>query len=234
MALVPAGRFDMGSTREAERPVHSVELPAFCMDITEVTVGAYAECARAKSCVPAWTTVRWANIGDDRDDPRPQCNGDRADRREHPVNCVDLAQASSFCAFARKRLPTEEEWEHAARGDESRVYAWGASAPGTQLCWAGEGNDVGIGRRLATCRAGAYPLGASTEGIQDLAGNVWEWTSSKHSKDYASPPDDTAYVMRGGGWGTRDAADVRGATRKWLPRSYRNYYLGFRCVADAR
>lgn len=222
----------MGSDREQERPAHDVDVGAFCMDVTEVTVAAYGACARAKGCPPAWTTAVWANIGEGRYVPRALCNADRADRADHPANCVDHLQATAYCAWAKKRLPTEEEWEHAARGDESRVFPWGASRPGTQLCWSGEGNDVGIGKQLGTCVVGTHPDGNSTEGVADLAGNVWEWTASKFSRDYASPPDDSAYVTRGGGWGTRDPDDVRAAHRKWLPPSYRNYYLGFRCVAD--
>jgi formylglycine-generating enzyme required for sulfatase activity len=231
MAFIPAGRYDMGAKREHEFPIHSVEVRAICMDITETTVDAFAECAAAKACKPAYDTAVWANIGDGRYTKREQCNAGHTDRGDHPVNCVDLLQSTAYCKWRGKRLPTEEEWEHAARGDESRTYPWGASEPGTQLCWSGDGNDVG--KRASTCPVGSYPLGASTEGVQDLAGSVWEWTSSKYSDDYASPRYDSAYVTRGGGWGTKEPSDVRGAFRKWLPRSYRNYYLGFRCVLDA-
>ncbi len=202
------------------------------MDHTEVTVAAYSACVRASACTPAWITAVWANIGDGRYQPRALCNVDRADRANHPQNCVDHIQATAYCQWSNARLPTEEEWERAARGDNARVYPWGDAPPTTQLCWSALGNGVGIGKRLGTCNVDAHAAGATREGIVGLAGNVWEWTSSKHSNDYASPRDDSAYVTRGGGWGTSDAADVRGSYRKWLPRSYRNYYLGFRCVAE--
>jgi len=117
-ALVPAGRFIV-----AER-YDTGSADAFCMDVTEVTVAAYANCVAANACLEPD-----AYAEDDREDRRA-CNWKRPGAELHPVNCVDWAEATAYCAWANQRLPTEEEWEWAARGGlDARKYPWGAAEP---------------------------------------------------------------------------------------------------------
>jgi formylglycine-generating enzyme required for sulfatase activity len=218
MVLVPAGTFMMGSNDgdPDEKPVHQVRVNAFWMDTTEVTVAAYAACVRAGSCAAAAT-------------PNQYCNGNKSDRQSHPVNCVSWDEAGAYCAWANKRLPTEEEWEYAARGSDGRKYPWGNEAPGSQLCWDGEGSDLGKGIRLTTCAVGSYSSGRSPFGLFDMAGNVWEWTSSGHSADYSKNRTNDARVIRGGSWNDSVASVVRGAFRSRYAPSFRPVTLGFRC-----
>jgi formylglycine-generating enzyme required for sulfatase activity len=211
MVEVPAGTFDMGASDVADAPVHVVRLAAFKIDKTGVTVAAYAVCVDAGRCTVPDTTKF--------------CNWKVSGRENHPVNCVDLNQATEFCSFAGKRLPTEEEWEYAARGNDGRKYPWGNAAPSNQLCWSGQGSDLG-GDRRSTCPVGSYPSGASPFGVLDLAGNVWEWTSSTFDTAGAAP------VLRGSAWSFEDAAFMRAAGRHKGAPVLRGYMLGFRCARN--
>ena len=128
MVPVPAGTFRMGSPDEIgdanEHPQHKVTLSAYCIDRTEVTVKAYAACVAAKGCsTPSLPVSGAGNSADDVKRYGRFCN--RGDRPDHPVNCVDWNQAAAYCTWAGKRLPTEAEWEYAARGTDGRVYPWG-------------------------------------------------------------------------------------------------------------
>src|SRR5262249_22284856 len=134
------------------------------------------------------------------------CNYGVPGRGDHPINCVDWLQADAFCKAYGKRLPTEEEWEWAARGGaRGTTYPWGDEPPGKQVCWDGEGSELGKGSRQLTCAVGSHRAGDSPLGIHDLAGNVWEWTSSIHTAE--------ARVYRGGGWSAGDAPGVRASDR---------------------
>lgn len=233
MALIPTGTFSMGSNDGAadEKPVHQVTVSSFWMDMTEVTVAEYGACVSASGCVPAPTAVNWDGLSNaDRSKYSERCNGAKADRQDHPINCVDWNQAMAYCAWAKKRLPTEEEWEYAARGTEGRKYPWGNSEPSSQLCWDGNGNDLGKGNRKNTCQVGSHPSGKSPFGLQDMAGNVVEWTSSQSSEDYNKPRDEAFRVIRGGRWLDDKPAGVRGARRAMFPPSERSYVVGFRCA----
>jgi formylglycine-generating enzyme required for sulfatase activity len=216
------------------------------MDETEVTVGAFRGCVDAARCKP-FETVDWTGISEaDRKKRSQACNWGKPDRDRHPINCVDWDQATAFCAWAAKRLPTEEEWEYAARGTEGRKYPWGDSEPGPSLLnacgsecteWAKKnlsaewkpmypGNDGWP----TTAPVGAFPAGASPLGLLDMAGNVWEWTSSGWSDDYSKNRTTDGRVDRGGGWSNVDASDVRGASRSWFGPSLRSLILGLRCA----
>jgi formylglycine-generating enzyme required for sulfatase activity len=179
------------------------------VDETEVLVGAYAQCVTAGSCTAPGTDGNCMDI---------VAGGD-----DHPVNCVYWAQAVEYCAWRDKRLPTEWEWEWAARGrDEGRIHPWGDEAPGDRACWwFADPTPTG------TCSAGSYsPDGDSRDGIVDLAGNVWEWTDDWHN----GPP---LRVVRGGTWANMDPDQLSASHRLGLDPEFRSQYFGFRCVRTA-
>jgi formylglycine-generating enzyme required for sulfatase activity len=221
MAALPGGTYIMGATKRSAR------VQPFLLDVTEVTVAAYGECVEAGRCSAAFDTVGWAGMTDQ---DRKQwsewsryCNRSKRDRADHPINCVDWRQATAYCAAVGKRLPTEEEWEWAARGAErGTTYPWGDDPPrGDQLCWNGGERDR-IADALGTCAVGGHPMADSPHAVKDLAGNVWEWTSRVNGH-------------RGGDWSHSDPAMFSAAYRSmWDHPEYRNVYIGFRCAKDAR
>ncbi len=204
MALVPRGTYTTG------HPKHEATIPALCMDLTETTADAYSACVKAGKCsgdnlkCSAQATYEAAGMGD------------------HPIVCVDFAQANAYCAAQGKRLPSDEEWEWAARGGSAgNPFPWGKDTPKGKVCWSGEAPLTG------TCPVGATPAGDNPQGIHDLAGNVFEWTTSRYDK--AGP----MRVGRGGSW--RDAGPegikVTRAGPGFLAR-YRCGFLGIRCVVE--
>ncbi len=217
MRELPGGSYVMGGTLNVdERPPHAVTMRVFCIDETEVTVEAYARCVAAGTCAAAGTEA--------------QCNGAVAGRGTHPINCVTFDQAQAFCSFAGKRLPTEEEWEYAARGTDGRIYPWGGFAPTGNACWSGTGNDVGVGNRRSTCPVGSYPAGASPFGLLDMAGNVMEWTAGGYSSSYTAARDPRQPVYRGGSWSHSNLDMLRTTTRVRGTLTDRNSGLGMRCA----
>jgi formylglycine-generating enzyme required for sulfatase activity len=203
----------------------------FLLDPTEVTVVAYLACVHAGRCTPAGTEVRWEGITPaERGRWAGACNGDRADRADHPVNCVDWDQARAYCAFAGKRLPTEEEWEWAARnGAAGTTHPWGDDPPADQACWSGGARDA---PRSGTCPVGSHPIGATRSGIQDLAGGVWEWTATHDVilPDSRGRGGSPARIVRGGGWGDVVPGTLTAAHRAKDPPGARAADLGFRCA----
>jgi len=249
MVEIPSGSYLMGADDgdADERPTHQVTVAGFCMDRTEVTVAMYEECVSRSLCSPAWKTADWPGIDEEDQKLDSQfCTGGRPELGDHPINCVDWSQADTYCRAVGKRLPTEEEWEYAARGTDGRTYPWGNEAPGANLLNALGDECVAMGERLgrpgwksmfngsdgweSTAPVGSYPAGASPFGVLDMAGNVWELTSSGHSQDYLSERDDEAHVIRGGGWGYGDPSFVRTANRGTNPPAYRGADIGFRCA----
>jgi formylglycine-generating enzyme required for sulfatase activity len=212
MIAVPAGEFEMGSTDGSpdERPRHRVAVSAFAIDATEVTVRAYAACVDAGAC---------------RRTPKSDaCNFGKDDKGDHPMNCVDWNDAGTFCAWGGKRLPSEEEWEYVARGD-GRKYPWGDVEIGDRACWNRHGGKLG------TCAVASHLAGDTPLGVHDLAGNVWEWTSSTFASDYGKPRGSSSLrVTRGGGWGSADEADLRTTTRGRRRPDHRSDVIGFRCA----
>jgi formylglycine-generating enzyme required for sulfatase activity len=237
MVRLSGGFFLLGERAGPNRDVPTYErVGPFLLDTTEVTAAAYGECSRAGKCTRAATTVEWESIrASERAAWSIYCNADRPDRADHPVNCVDWRQAVAYCASVGKRLPTEAEWEWAARnGGEATTFPWGNDPPAAQLCWNGEGNDAGRGRRAGTCRVAGHPAGASRLGIQDLAGGVWEWTSSETvvGADSRGRGGTPVKVARGGGWAETDPRNVTAAVRFADLPSRRDAQLGFRCASD--
>ncbi len=214
MARLAGSTFQMGSETgsDAEKPVHSVTVPSFQMDITEVTVEAYAACVKDGKCTEP--------------DSGTYCNWKKPARDRHPINCVDWEQATAYCGSVGKRLPTEEEWEYAARGTAGREYPWGSAAPSNQLCW----DRLGDGKPNSTCTVGSYSAGSTPEGLMDMAGNVWEWTSSPYCPYGSNGCAETARVLRGGCWYYSSPSYVRGANRYFYAPSFRFYLVGFRCA----
>ena len=194
MVLVPRDVYNLGcqaltdpTCDEAEAPPHTVRLPAFAIDVREVTVSDYERCVKAGACTAEGVRIaRW-----DRE-AQPTysklCNYG-TDRARHPMNCVDYAMATAYCAWAKKRLPTEDEWEAAARGSDARRYPWGDDNPKGRANVADlsaaalelpDATDYDDGFP-ATAPVGSFPRGASAVGAHDMAGNVWEWTTGEYA-----------------------------------------------------
>jgi formylglycine-generating enzyme required for sulfatase activity len=250
MVRIPAGTFQMGSNDgdEDEKPVHSVTLPSFEMDVTEVTVADYQACVAAKACPPAFTTVSWPVMTFEIEKTlNPLCNAARKGRELHPINCVDWNQARAYCQWDGKRLPTEEECEYAARGSEGRKYPWGDVAPepellngcGRECVEMAEGEGwtwtssmyAGNDGYADTAPVGSFPKGKSPFGVLDMAGNVWEWTETKYCDSYAASKNCTEIrVVRGGSWGDISPSSARATNRSKFVASSRSSLLGFRCV----
>lgn len=221
MSLIPSGAFSMGSTTgdPDERPVRRVELAAFCIDVTEVTTASYASCPPTACSAPSLgASYNWGMAG----------------RESHPINGVDWAQAMAFCRWrSGATLPTEAQWEYAARGVDSRVFPWGDTMPASQLCWSGSGTV-----RTGTCAIGSFPAGASPFGVLDMAGNVPEWTADWYAgypsdggteRNPSGPASGTSRVFRGGYWHSSFPSPVRAASRNSIDPAYRDY-VGFRCA----
>jgi formylglycine-generating enzyme required for sulfatase activity len=223
MAREPAGQFVMGE----HRPPRSltcdyVTTGSFCIDAAEVTVSDYARCNSCSSATSvAYYNLHLSEAAQRSEDER--CNANHPERGDHPINCVDWAQASAYCNAQGKRLPTEEEWEWAARrGSADTPFPWGTSAPGEQLCWSG------VRRRDGTCPVAETALGDAAGGVHDLAGNVAEWTLTPFSRG--------TRVAKGGAWRSANPAEVSAmgpASRGQVPESLRSLAYGFRCVWPA-
>jgi formylglycine-generating enzyme required for sulfatase activity/serine/threonine protein kinase len=256
MVPVPAGTFQMGSPEGEgdtdEHPPHEVTLPPYCIDRTEVTVAAYAECAAAGGCRAAQLTTNWANFTMEQlKRGNRLCNG--TDRPDHPINCVDWDQAAAYCTWKGKRLPTEAEWEYAARGNDRRLYPWGNEAPSATRLNACGSECVALVKFVffsklvmmypdndgweTTAPVGSYPGGQSPFGALDMVGNVREWMADWYGDypklaktDPQGPSTGTSRVSRGGGWSLVDVAKARAADRDWPDPMLRAIDLGFRCA----
>jgi formylglycine-generating enzyme required for sulfatase activity/serine/threonine protein kinase len=253
---IPGGKFFMGSDDglPMEKPAHNVTLAPYCIDTFEVTTEEYKACSDRGECKRAGITNEWDGIADvDRKVFDPLCNVREPNGRgKHPINCVDWEMAAQFCKAQHKRLPSEAEWEFAARGSDGRKYPWGDEEPGPTLlnacgkeCMAwGKKNSVEERAMFSaddgwatTSPVGSYPNGASRYGVQDVVGNVWEWVSdyyATYSKedavDPAGPNAGEEHVIRGGAWNGGFASWVRPTFRYKDVGSKRSYGIGFRCA----
>jgi formylglycine-generating enzyme required for sulfatase activity len=235
MVLIPAGEFIMGSresdkyAREDERPAHSVHLDAYYIDQYEVT------------------TARYATFFQETERPAPAYWSELVllQHGRKPVVGVDWEDASAYCAWARKRLPTEAEWEKAARGTDQRIYPWGDSEPNEQRANFSSGFDFKNYGVLTD--VGSLEQGKSPYDVYDMAGNVWEWTADWYDENYygRSPVRNPkgpstniisrvpqGRVLRGGSWND-GRGNVRSADRdpQFIP-STRFDRAGFRCAQD--
>ena len=202
-------RFEGGSLRLAGHEDEVVEVAPFLIDATEVTAGAYAACVTAGACKEPGTGGT--------------CTFGVPGKSDYPINCVSWNEATTYSQWAGKRLPTEAEWEWAARGGTAaRRFPWGDALPVDQLCWNGPGNRAGAGRRDGPCPEGTFPAGNSPEGLEDMAGNVQEWTSTVWKEG--------ARITRGGSWFHENFEDLLTTRRAHYGTNLRENAIGFRCA----
>jgi len=240
--LIPGGSFNMGSNDgdDDERPVHSVTVRTFEMSKTAVTFRQYRACVSAGGCTPAhvddgtcwiWNGSKW-----EQGRLPSSFQGD-----EQPVVCVDWDQAQAYARWAGGRLPTEAEWEYAARsGGRDWKYPWGNENATCERAVMDDGGN-GCGRN-STWPVCSKPRGNTTQGLCDMAGNVWEWVQDWYHDSYnGAPTDGSAWerptgsvrVVRGGSWG-RNAGYVRAAVRSYDLPGVRGDLVGFRLARSAR
>jgi formylglycine-generating enzyme required for sulfatase activity len=206
---IPAGKFFMGCNDvsdtdcdDDEKPGRMVMTEPFKIDRTEVTVTDYRACFDAKACSEPGLGVL--------------CTWGRKGREGHPVNCVTWQQAKSYCEWTHGRLPTEAEWEKAARGTDARVWPWGAGNVSCQTA-----NVKGC--RDETATAGTLIAGATSNGLLDMAGNVWEWTADNYEREKALK------IAKGGAW-TAFRWSARTSARRAHNPTGQFVSVGFRCV----
>ena len=221
MALVPKGEFTMGSDSgdENERPAHSVNLEDYYIDLYEVTNRQFSFCLVQGPCNPPEensSNTRSIYFGDQQYD-------------EFPMLGLSWDQAQAYCEWRGARLPTEAEWEKAARGTDDRAYPWGDEL---SCDYANYFNC----NTKDTTTVGSYPDGTSPYGLFDMAGNVWEWVSSAYWPYPYNSDDGREYiysqdlrVLRGGSWNDHSHA-LRTVNRLEEQRSAHRNDVGFRCA----
>lgn len=239
MVTVPAGEFTMGCDDSngafcmgAATPQHKVNLSAFKIDKYLVTYKRYNECAADPNsgCTPLYEGAG--------------CNAGMPWNTNHPVNCVDYSQAEAFCKWdGNKRLPTEAEWEKAARGTDARLYPWGNEKPDCNKLVMNkkQGNaTMGPGCGAGTTRpVGSKPAGASPYGAMDMEGEVFEWTQDWYDPNYFAnsptnnpkgPATGEHKVIKGSSWLIRSDNGVLSSNRSGYSPLGQGYVVGFRCA----
>ena len=240
MILIPAGEFTMGTdssqANSDQRPAHRVSLAAFYIDKYEVTNAEYEEFILADGYKnkKLWTEKGWDFIQkSDVKTPLKYNRNKIATEPDQPVIGVSWYEANAYAKWTGKRLPTEAEWEKAARGNDRRLYPSGSKMNFSRL------NYFPHGTKLFS--VGSYPSGASAYGIMDMAGSVWEWTADWYSANYykqslgtnpEGPANGEYRVLRGGAWDSI-RAQLQCTYRNYEKESRQTYTIGFRCTADA-
>ncbi|MDP7179337.1 MAG: formylglycine-generating enzyme family protein [Verrucomicrobiota bacterium] len=254
MVLVAAGTFDMGSDRgdRHEAPIHPVTLDAYWIDRYETTNRAFQRFVQSTAYETlaeregssviyrdgGYSTVEgaswWHPTGPD---------SDLVGRLDHPVVQVIWDEADAYCRWASKRLPTEAEWERAARGTDRRTFPWGEGGSHTPTARANAGaesccHESAHDGFLNTAPVGSFPQGASPAGALDMAGNAWEWTGDHFDpyfygkspeKNPTGPVGGTERILRGGSW-ISYAFMLRTTYRGHHTPDTRHNYSGFRCA----
>ena len=223
MVLVPAGNFIMGSNdgNADEKPIHTVYLHSFYIDKYEFTVALYQVCINDGVCPGSFSQDYYNTY------------------KDHPVVDVDWSQANTYCAWRNARIPTEAEWEKAARGTDGRTYPWGEGISCDKANYEGCVGDTSI--------VGSYESGKSVYGVYDLAGNVWEWVDDFYQPDYYStleknaidpqgPLSGSQHILRGGSFLNisfiKSSNQIRSSLRYPL-EGFISGVTGFRCARDA-
>jgi formylglycine-generating enzyme required for sulfatase activity len=204
-----------------ENPYHSVTVLSIKIDKFDVTASDYKACVNAGGCTTA-------SMGG-------QCTYGVSGKENYPINCVDWNQAKAYCTWVGKRLPTEAEWEKAARGTDGRKYPWGNTGLD---CDHAVWNDINCGNS-GTAPVGSKPLGASPYGALDMIGNVLQWVEDDWHSDYTgAPADGSAWVdsprgsrrvLRGSTWTDENTPTLRSSCRYYQYPWYRTDAIGFRC-----
>ena len=244
MVTVPAGQFWMGCNPTVDtecdadqEPGTTIDLPAFTIDRAEVTVEEFTRCVDSGKCSAEGLTMPFWD-GEERPAWAKWCNWGEAGRERHPINCVTWSQAAAYCNWADKRLPTEAEWEKAARGTDGQKYPWGntgydALDSGVLVANVADQSakrefpsfsttaryDDGV---VGTSPVQSFRAGRSPYGADDMIGNVWEWASDWHA-------DGKHHVVRGGSWNYFPAT-ARASYRGRGDPSERYEHVGFRCA----
>lgn len=213
MVVIPAGAFQMGCAPASgvcevnEPPVRTVTLARFSIDRFEVTNERYAACVAAGGCTPRNSQVSTV--------------------AHAPVGFVTQAQAAAFCAWDKKRLPTEAEWEKAARGTSGNLYPWGAAAPTCDLA-NHQSLVTGFPCEFGGSVVGSYPDGASPFGLLDMAGNIAEWTSSSEAP---SGGNGDSFIIKGGS-SASFPSDLRSSARQVVGGEFVSGNFGIRCARE--
>lgn len=248
LLAIPSGTVQMGSRdgEADERPVRQVPVTAFRFSRTEVTNRDFDAFVSATSYVTQAEKRGWGWVWTDRwrqvqgaNWRNPQGPGSHIrDRRDYPVVQVSWTDARAYCNWRGLRLPTDAEWEYAARGGDGRRYPWGNEAPraggvqranyGTDTCCAPDAQD---GYRF-TAPVGRYPHGTSPFGVLDMAGNVWEWVVDDYPGTHGQATVAPDKIIRGGGWGNNPYC-LRAAYRHHNEPEASLDMVGFRCAGDA-
>ena len=238
MVWVPGGTFTMGSPDGVgdpnERPAHQVTLTGYWLYKYEVTVAQYrAFCTATGRALPEFPTgFSW----------KDKLGWDDQAVQQYPVVNVSWRDAQAYAAWAKAALPTEAQWEYAARSPEGRNYPWGGTATADNMADGWDetkcANRVNSGgKRISTWPVGSFPAGVSWCGAHDLAGNVWEWCVDWYGEYPATPATDptgpktgTDRVLRGGSWNNYGGNGTRSTFRVIDNPDNDWYYYGFRCV----
>lgn len=211
MRLVPGGKVWIGSEprehfSDDESPRYLTELAPYCLGETEVTVAAYRACVEQGACTKPI-------------DKQFHCNFRYPDRSDHPINCVTWKQADGYCHAQGQRLPSEAEWENAARGgDKYQEYSWGNESPDGRTCW----------KQAHSCKVKSFAAGAY--GLFDMTGNVWEWVSDYYGPYPWPPASGFSRVYRGGSWSRRFEKWLHTRLRNREAESFSGSHLGLRCA----